>query len=132
MSFHEDEHKCDEAIASSPYKDILNRLQALNSERDWDQFHSPKNLAMSLTTEVGELVEHFRWMTESQSFDPSPQKLSKIRDEIGDVFLNLLHLAHVLGIEINQAAHDKLSEISKKYPVEQSRGCSDKYTDLKI
>ncbi len=77
-------------------------------------------------------MEHFRWMTESESFDKSPQKLSKIRDEIGDVFLDLLHLAHVLGIEINQAAHDKLSEIGKKYPVEQSKGCSNKYTDLKI
>lgn len=131
MEIHEDKYERTSAVASSPYKDILERILALNSERDWDQFHSPKNLAMNLGVETGELMEHFRWMTESQSFVQSPQILSKIRDEIGDVFLVLLHLAHVLGIELNQAAHDKLSEISKKYPVEQSKGRCNKYTELK-
>lgn len=114
--------------AASPYKDILERLQVLNSERDWEQFHSPKNLAMNLGVETGELMEHFRWMTESQSF--APQKLEGIRYEIGDVFLNLLNLSHVLGIELNQAAHDKITEISKKYPVEQSKGIINKYTEF--
>ncbi|MFI5342634.1 MAG: DUF1937 family protein [Chlamydiales bacterium] len=132
MEIHEDKYKCASAIASSPYKDILERILALNSERDWDQFHSPKNLAMNLGVETGELMEHFRWMTESQSFVQSPQKLSEIRDEIGDVFLVLLHLTHVLGIELNQAAHDKLSEISKKYPIEQSKGCYNKYTEINV
>ncbi len=127
---HEDKYKCVSNIASSPYKGILERIQALNSERDWDQFHSPKNLAMNLGVETGELMEHFRWLTESQSFVKSPQKLSEIRDEIGDIFLVLLHLSHVLGIELNQAAHDKLSEIAKKYPVEQSKGRCNKYTEI--
>ncbi|MBS0619896.1 MAG: DUF1937 family protein [Verrucomicrobia bacterium] len=132
MEIHEEMYQSVSRIASSPYKEILSRLQVVNSEREWDQFHSPKNLAMSLTTETGELVEHFRWVTESQSFTPSPEKLSKIRDEIGDVFLNLLHLAEVLGIDLNQAAQHKLSEICKKYPVEQSKGRSDKYTEFDV
>lgn len=130
MEIDEEKYKRFSTIASSPYKGLIERMQILHSERDWDQFHSPKNLAMNLGVETGELMEHFRWMTDSQSFVQSPEKLSEIRDEIGDVFINLLHLAHVLGIELNQAAHDKLSEITKKYPVEQSKGCYNKYTEL--
>jgi dCTP diphosphatase len=131
MEIDQDKYKCTLATASASYTEILERLNTLNSERNWDQFHSPKNLAMNLGVETGELMEHFRWMTDSQSFAPSPQQLSKIRDEIGDVFLVLLNLASVLGIELNQAALDKLVEISKKYPIEKSKGRSDKYTDLK-
>ncbi len=131
MEFHQDKYEYASAISSSPYQDILERMKVLNSDRDWDQYHSPKNLAMNLGVETGELMEHFRWMTEPQSYVPSPKQLSEIRDEIGDVFLVLLNLAQVLGIDLNQAAHDKITEISKKYPVEQSKGSCNKYTDIK-
>ena len=115
----------------SPYKEILDRIQLLSSERDWDQFHSPKNLAMNLGVETGELMEHFRWLTESQSYVQCPQKLKQIQNEIGDIFIVLLQLTNALGIDLNQAAHDKISEISKKYPVELSKGSINKYTELK-
>lgn len=119
-------------IAESPCKDLLERMLAFYSERDWSQFHSPKNLAMNLGVEVGELMDHFRWLTEPQSFIESPKKLDEVRDEIGDVFLVLLHLAHVLGIEPIEAAHDKLSKIGKKYPVEKCKGLSHKYTEYEV
>jgi dCTP diphosphatase len=117
------------AIASSFHKDLLDRLQVFDSEREWEQFHSPKNLAMNLGVEAGELMEHFRWMTEPQSYVKCSQKLAEIRDELGDVYLVLLQLAHNLGIELHQAAHDKLSKIAKKYPVEYCKGLSHKYTE---
>lgn len=117
------------AIAASFHKDLLDKLQVFNAEREWEQFHSPKNLAMNLGVEAGELMEHFRWMTEPQSYVKCPQKLAEIRDELGDVYLVLLQLAHNLGIELHQAAHDKLSKIAKKYPVEHCKGLSHKYTE---
>lgn len=127
MEIPESKYECP---SSSPYKDILERIEILNSERDWDQFHSPKNLAMNLGVEAGELMEHFRWMSELESFAPTTQSLNEIRNEIGDVFLVLLHLAHVLGIDLNRAALDKLSEIAKKYPIALSKGRYDKYTEF--
>lgn len=115
-------------ISLSPFKDFLTRLLAFYAERDWSQFHAPKNLAMNLGVEVGELMEHFRWLNESQSYIESPQKLSEIKDEIGDVCIVLLHLAHTLGINPLEAAEEKLTKIGKKYPVEKCKGLSHRYT----
>ncbi len=100
----------------------------LYAERDWAQFHSPKNLAMNLAVEVGELLEHFRWLTEPQSYVEDPRKLSAIREEIGDAFTVLLHLAHTLGIDPLAAAHDKLTQTASKYPADRCKGLADKYT----
>ncbi|MBS0634636.1 MAG: DUF1937 family protein [Verrucomicrobia bacterium] len=130
MEFPVEQYERALAVTSSPYKDLVEQLKLLNSEREWGQFHSPKNLAMNIGVETGELMEQFRWLTEAQSFVKSPEKLQEIRNEIGDIFLNLLNLADVLGIDLNQAAYDKLSEIRKKYPVEQSKGRTCKYTEL--
>lgn len=118
------------AISTSIHADLLNKLQVFNTEREWEQFHSPKNLAMNLGVEVGEVMEHFRWMTEPQSYEPSEQKLADITDELGDVYLVLLQLAQNLGVDLNQAAHDKLAKIAKKYPVEKCKGVSHKYTEF--
>ncbi len=109
-----------------PMKRLLDRMMAFYAERDWSQFHSPKNLAMNLGVEVGELMEHFRWLSEAQSY--TPEKMQGVRDEIGDVFIVLLHLAHTLNIDPIQAAHEKLSKIAIKYPVDKCKGLSHKYT----
>jgi len=103
-------------------------MLVLYAERDWAQFHSPKNLAMNLAVEVGELLEHFRWLTEPQSYVEDPRKLSAIREEIGDAFTVLLHLAHTLGIDPLAAAHDKLTQTASKYPADRCKGLADKYT----
>lgn len=115
-------------LAASPFKELLNRMLHCFEAREWGQFHSPKNLIMNVSVEVGELMEHFRWMTESQSYAPPADTLNEIRDEIGDVMITFLHLAHTLGIDPVQAAQDKLTKLEKRYPVEKCRGRADKYT----
>jgi len=110
--------------------DFLKNLLLFYSERDWSQFHSPKNLSMNLGVEAGELMEHFRWLTEEQS--KNIKNLENIKDEIGDVFIVLLHLSHTLGIDPLQAAHEKLSKIGQKYPVDQCKGLCKKYTEYEI
>lgn len=111
-----------------PIQGLLERLLAFYSEREWKQFHSPKNLAMNLGVEAGELMEHFRWLTEPQSYVESPEILQEIQDEIGDVFMQLIHLSHALGIDPIKASHEKLTKIAAKYPVEKCKGLSHKYT----
>ncbi len=113
---------------SSPHSALVERMLSFYKEREWEQFHSPKNIAMNLGVEVGELMEHFRWLTEEQSFVQEKLALSEIRDEIGDVFIVLLHLSHLLGIDPIEAAHDKLTKAADKYPVEKCKGLCLKYT----
>ena len=108
--------------------DLLQKMLASYKEREWSQFHSPKNLAMNLGVEVGELMEHFRWLTEEKSYILDPKQLEEISDEIGDVFIVLLHLAHTLKIDPIQAAKDKLAKIEVKYPTDKCKGKSEKYT----
>ena len=124
-----DENKYKPPSSKNPHQELIERMLAFYSERDWAQFHSPKNLAMNLVHHVGELMEHFRFLTEPQSFVESPQKLAEIGEEIGDIFLVLLHLAHSLGIDPIQAAHNKLFKTAQKYPVEKCKGQCQKYTE---
>ncbi|HUQ28419.1 MAG TPA: nucleotide pyrophosphohydrolase [Usitatibacter sp.] len=98
--------------------------------RDWDQFHSPKNLAMALSVEVAELVENFQWLTEEQSRRLDAKSQAAVRTEIADVLLYLIRLADQLGIDPVAAAQRKLVENGRKYPVEKSRGNRKKYTEL--
>lgn len=105
-------------------------LQQFADERDWEQFHSPKNLAMALAVETAELMEHFQWMTELESAKPSPEKLKKIQEEIGDVLVYLTRFSHKLGIDPLDAAFKKLEINRKKYPVEKAKGTSKKYTEF--
>jgi NTP pyrophosphatase (non-canonical NTP hydrolase) len=111
---------------------LARALAAFARERDWEQFHSPKNLAMALTGEVGELCELFQWMTEADSrVTPSdPQRAQALRDELADVLLYLVRLADVLGVDLNAAATHKLATNAAKYPVAKSRGSSRKYTEI--
>ncbi|XOT96617.1 nucleotide pyrophosphohydrolase [Alcaligenes pakistanensis] len=101
-------------------------------EREWDQFHSPKNLAMALTNEVGELIEIFQWLTEDQSREVGndPKTAGAVRDELADVQIYLSRLAFVLGVDMNEAVTNKLVKNAQKYPADKVRGTSKKYTEL--
>ena len=109
---------------------LKKQVLSFAQERDWEQFHSPKNLSMALSVEVAEVVEHFQWLTQEESRRPDPARLEQIRQEIGDVMIYLVRLADQLGIDPLQAADEKIQINEKKYPVEKSRGLAAKYTDL--
>ncbi|MCO5121354.1 MAG: nucleotide pyrophosphohydrolase [Burkholderiaceae bacterium] len=110
--------------------ELAEQLDRFAGERDWQQFHSPKNLASALIVEAGELLEHFQWLTEAQSRDLSPDKLEAVRSEVADVLLYLIQLSNVLGIDPVAAAHDKLAANAIRYPVEKARGSSLKHDEL--
>ena len=110
-------------------KELVQKLRDFAKERDWDQFHSPKNLSMALSVEIAEIVEHFQWATEKESFELNPDKLEKVKDEIGDILIYLVRLADKLGIDPIEAAKEKLEKNKQKYPVDKVKGKADKYTD---
>lgn len=101
-------------------------------EREWDPFHSPKNLAMALAAEVGELVELFQWLSEgaSRSVAQDPATARRVRDEIADVLVYLVRLAAVLGVDLDEAVRSKLAANALKYPADRARGNAKKYSDL--
>jgi dCTP diphosphatase len=109
---------------------LRERLRAFAAAREWDQFHSPKNLAMALSAEAGELLEVFQWLTEAQSRSLGPEALAAAGEEIADVLLYLIRLGDQLGIDLAAAAHAKLDANDRKYPVDKARGNSRKYTEL--
>jgi NTP pyrophosphatase (non-canonical NTP hydrolase) len=113
-----------------PLIDLRDRLRRFAAEREWDPFHSPKNLAMALSVEVAELVEHFQWLSEDASRSLSADTLTKVRDEAADVLVYLIRLADKLGLDLAAAARDKIEANALKYPVEKSRGSIRKYTEL--
>ncbi|EPJ8441227.1 nucleotide pyrophosphohydrolase [Pseudomonas aeruginosa] len=104
-------------------------LERFAAERNWAQFHSPKNLVMALTGEVGELSEIFQWMDEKQSKDAArhPDTAQAVQDELADVLMYLVRLASVLGVDLDAAARQKLEQNNRKYPVEKARNSSKKY-----
>lgn len=113
----------------TPHGRLMEALERFVGERDWDQFHSPKNLAMALSVEVAEIAEHFLWLTEEQSRNLSPAKLAEVRQEIGDVMIYLAELADKLGIDPVEAAWAKVEINKEKYPATLVRGKADKYTE---
>lgn len=110
-------------------KALDNKIKAFAKERDWDQFHSPKNLSMALIGEAAELIEEFQWLTEEQSRNLDPEKLSKVKDELGDIFIYLMRISGVLGVDILEAANEKFKKNERKYPVDKCKGSSRKYTE---
>lgn len=108
---------------------LLDKTLRFFKERDWEQFHSPKNLAMDLTAEVGELVEQFRFLTEEQSRQLDTKRRLAVTEEIGDVFRIIVYLSYKLGIDPVDAALTKLDKMEKKYPPELCHGQVAKYTD---
>ena len=105
-------------------------MQAFAEERDWSQFHSPKNLAAALCVEAAELLEQFQWLTEEQSRELAGDKLAAVEEEIADVVLYVLQLSDKLGVDILAAANKKMLKNGEKYPVEKSKGTSKKYSEL--
>jgi dCTP diphosphatase len=106
------------------------RLAQFAAERDWDQFHNPKNLAMALAGEAGELVEHFQWLNFEQAENLPRAARDEVALECADVLLFLLRLCDKLDIDLGAAAEKKLVLNAKKYPVAKSRGRATKYTKL--
>jgi len=108
---------------------LIEKIRSFNSERDWEQYHSPKNLAMAFSVEVAEIAEHFQWLTDEQSRSLSDEKAAEIRDEIGDAMILLMNLSDKLGVDPIAAAEQKLEKNRQKYPVEKARGNSKKYKE---
>jgi NTP pyrophosphatase (non-canonical NTP hydrolase) len=115
---------------SDSLRDLALRLDEFAKDRDWQQFHSPKNLASALIVEAGELLEHFQWMTEQQSRTLTPEKRDEVAAEMADVLLYLIQLSTALGVDPIAAAQAKLNLNELKYPVDRARGSSKKYNEL--
>ena len=107
-------------------EELTRELREFACERDWEQFHSPKNLAMALSVEAAEIVEHFQWLTQEESLNLSPEKLAEISDEVGDVLIYLTRLADRLGIDPLQAAMQKVEKNREKYPAGAVKGSATK------
>lgn len=105
------------------------RIRQFAEERDWRQYHSPKNLSMALIAEAAELVEHFQWLTEEQSAHLDAEKLEAVRQEIADIQIYLITIADKLNVDLLEAVANKLDINAKKYPADKVRGLSKKYTE---
>ena len=118
--------------SATTISDLKARVLAFVRARDWEQFHSPKNLSMALAAEAGELMEHFLWATPEQSraIANEPAKRSKIADELADVVIYALEFANITGLDVAAAIEAKMKANAQKYPVEKARGRSEKYTEL--
>lgn len=112
--------------------ELKTRVLAFARERDWEQFHAPKNLSMALAAEAGELMEHFLWSTpeESRAVTTDTAKLEKIAEELADVVIYALEFANVTGIDVAAAIEAKMAANARKYPVEKAKGRAEKYTEL--
>ena len=111
------------------FEDLKQRLNDFANERDWDQFHSPKNLVMALIVEAAELVEQFQWLSQEESRAITPEKKVEVEAELADILIYLVRIADKLEVDLYQAALSKLEKNSHKYPVEKVRGKSAKYTE---
>ncbi len=107
---------------------LRERINTFVAERDWAQFHSPKNLAMAMIVEAGEVVEHFQWMTEPESRNLDAETKEQVGQELSDTFVYLLRIAEVCGIDLIEAANKKIDLNAQKYPVEKCKGSNAKYT----
>ncbi len=113
-----------------PLEPLREQLRRFAAARDWEQFHSPKNLAAALIVEAGELLEHFQWLTEAQSRSLAEERKREVELEMADVLVYLVRLADQLGIDLMAAARRKMALNEAKYPVELARGQAKKYTEL--
>ena len=112
-------------------EELIKKLRKFSEERDWEQFHSPKNLSMALVVEASEILEILQWLSEKESRNLDPRTLSRVREEIGDVQIYIARLADQLGISPLEAAKEKLEKNQKKYPVDKAKGSARKYTEFK-
>jgi dCTP diphosphatase len=110
--------------------ELQDALDAFVEERNWAQFHTPKNLAMGVAIEAAEIMEHFQWCSGEASYSLPKEKRAEVANEIGDVLIYLLGLGQTLDIDIIAAARDKLVLNREKYPVKKAKGRATKYVDL--
>ena len=117
---------------STSIAELKSRVLAFARERDWEQFHAPKNLSMALAAEAGELMEHFLWSTPEQSraIAADPAKRARIAEELADVAIYAIEFANATGLDLSAAIEAKMAANAAKYPVEKARGRADKYTEL--
>ncbi len=108
---------------------LIGELREFVRERDWEQFHSPKNLSMALSVEAAELMEHFQWLSREESTNLPPEKKLAVQDEVADVFIYLVRIADVLGIDLLEAAERKLAGNRERYPAEKVRGLAKKASE---
>jgi len=116
-------------MAVSDLDDLRARLQAFAAARDWDRYHSPKNLWMALIVEAAELVEHFQWLSEAESAALPPEKRATVEEELADILLYLVRLADKLDVDLAEAARRKIARNAERYPAEKVRGSAKKYTE---
>lgn len=110
--------------------ELRDAMRQFAAERAWEPFHTPKNLAMALAGEAGEVIEHFQWLTAEQSMALPPATLEEVAFELADVLLYLVRLGDVLGIDLADAARRKMVLNARRYPVERARGRADKHDRL--
>ena len=104
-------------------------LREFAGERDWDRFHSPKNLSMALIAEAAELVEHFQWLTQEESAGLSGEKLKEVEQELADILIYLVRISDKLGVDLVKAAEEKIVLNAEKYPADVVKGSSKKYDE---
>lgn len=118
-------------MSESDFDRIKRQVRQFVVERDWDQYHSPKNLSMALIVEAAELVEHFQWLTEEQSANLPPEKLAEVEQELADIQVYLISLANNLKLDLIAAVDKKLVLNAQKYPADKVRGSNKKYSEYK-
>ena len=117
-------------VSMSELDALIAKIKQFSLDRNWEQFHAPKNVAMALSVEVGELLEEFQWLTCEESEAIGEGRKARVRDEVGDVFIYLLDLCDRLGIDPVRAAEDKMVKNAVKYPVQEARGNARKYAEF--
>lgn len=113
-----------------PLRELREELRAFASAREWDQFHSPRNLAIALSVEAAELLAHFQWQLQDDVAIGSKVKLAKIEEELADIFICLIRMCDKLDVDLIASARRKIATNAKKYPVEKARGNAKKYSEL--
>jgi NTP pyrophosphatase (non-canonical NTP hydrolase) len=116
-------------MSATDIKQLQARIQKFATARDWEQFHSPKNLSMALIAEAAELVEHFQWLTEEQSHNLPEKTLDNVKHELADIFLYLIRIADKLDVDLVEVAESKIKINEEKYPADLVRGSAKKYTE---
>ena len=119
----------DEYQRLSSIEALRDRLREFARERDWDQFHTPKNLSMALIAEAAELVEHFQWVDGDKSHLLEEKLRPSVEEELADIFIYLVRIADKLGIDLYAAAERKIDINARKYPADRVRGSAKKYTE---
>lgn len=115
---------------TAPIEKLKASLAKFAKDRDWEKFHTPKNLAMAMSVEAAEVVELFQWLTEKQSRELGREKVAELADELADTYIYLLRLAGHFDIDLVNAAAKKIRKSALKYPVHKARGSAKKYTEL--